>query len=119
MRSESSATKSARSAPTCVDSTRANTRAIKLGMRKLALVAFVLVACNSPKEPPPVTTQPSSAQTGAQLAMQTSGLVDPSARAEVGKPAPDFALKDLDGNDVRLSSFKGKAVVLEWFNPGC
>ena len=39
--------------------------------------------------------------------------------AAVGKPAPDFTLKDLDGKEVRLSSFKGKVVVLEWFNPGC
>ena len=44
---------------------------------------------------------------------------NPSDHAEVGKPAPDFALKDLDGKEVRLSSFKGKTVVLEWFNPGC
>ena len=44
---------------------------------------------------------------------------NPSEHAEVGKPAPDFALKDLDGKEVRLSSFKGKTVVLEWFNPGC
>jgi len=43
----------------------------------------------------------------------------PTEHAEVGKPAPDFALKDLDGKEVRLSSFKGKTVVLEWFNPGC
>ena len=42
-----------------------------------------------------------------------------AAPAVVGKPAPDFALKDLDGKDVKLSSFKGKVVVLEWFNPGC
>lgn len=41
------------------------------------------------------------------------------SKAEVGKPAPDFSLKDLDGKDVKLSSFKGKAIVLEWFNPGC
>lgn len=41
------------------------------------------------------------------------------AGAELGKPAPDFTLKDLDGNDVKLSSFKGKTVVLEWFNPEC
>jgi peroxiredoxin len=33
--------------------------------------------------------------------------------------APDFTLKDLDGNQVSLSQFKGKIVVLEWFNPGC
>jgi peroxiredoxin len=39
--------------------------------------------------------------------------------AEVGKPAPDFTLSDLDGKQVKLSSFKGKTVVLEWFNPGC
>jgi peroxiredoxin len=42
-----------------------------------------------------------------------------AAPAAVGKPAPDFALKDLDGKVVKLSSFKGKTVVLEWFNPGC
>lgn len=41
------------------------------------------------------------------------------AKAEVGKPAPDFTLKSLDGKEVKLSSFKGKTVVLEWFNPGC
>jgi peroxiredoxin len=40
-------------------------------------------------------------------------------KAEVGKPAPDFTLKDLDGKETKLSSFKGKVVVLEWFNPGC
>jgi len=37
----------------------------------------------------------------------------------VGKPAPDFALKDLTGKEIRLSSYKGKVIVLEWFNPGC
>lgn len=39
--------------------------------------------------------------------------------AEVGQPAPDFTLSDLDGKPVRLADFKGKIVVLEWFNPGC
>lgn len=42
-----------------------------------------------------------------------------AAKAVLGKPAPDFALKDLAGKEVKLSSFKGKTVVLEWFNPGC
>jgi peroxiredoxin len=37
----------------------------------------------------------------------------------IGKAAPDFTLKDLDGKEVKLASFKGKVVVLEWFNPGC
>lgn len=42
-----------------------------------------------------------------------------AAPAKVGEVAPDFSLKDLDGKDVKLSDFKGKIVVLEWFNPGC
>ena len=33
--------------------------------------------------------------------------------------APDFTLPDLDGNQVTLSSLRGKIVVLEWFNPEC
>lgn len=41
------------------------------------------------------------------------------AGAELGKPAPDFTLTDLDGKEVKLASFKGKTVVLEWFNPDC
>jgi len=41
------------------------------------------------------------------------------ARPEVGKPAPDFTLKDLSGQNRELSDFKGKYVVLEWVNFGC
>jgi hypothetical protein len=39
--------------------------------------------------------------------------------AEVGKPAPDFSLVDTEGKPVKLADYKGKIVVLEWFNPGC
>ena len=46
-------------------------------------------------------------------------LASPALAAEVGQPAPDFALTDLDGKPHRLSDHKGKIVVLEWFNPGC
>ncbi len=35
---------------------------------------------------------------------------------EVGAPAPDFAVKDHEGNTVRLSDYRGKKVVL-WFYP--
>ena len=38
---------------------------------------------------------------------------------ETGAKAPDFELKSLEGRSYSLSSFKGKVVVLEWFNPGC
>ena len=39
--------------------------------------------------------------------------------AEVGKPAPEFTLKDTEGKPVSLASYRGKTVVLEWFNPDC
>ncbi|HEX8524584.1 MAG TPA: redoxin domain-containing protein [Tepidisphaeraceae bacterium] len=41
------------------------------------------------------------------------------AQAEVGKAAPNFSLQDQDGKTVSLDAFKGKIVVLEWFNEGC
>jgi hypothetical protein len=41
------------------------------------------------------------------------------AAVEIGRPAPDFALTDLDGNSHKLSDFRGKIIVLEWNNPDC
>lgn len=41
------------------------------------------------------------------------------AAAEIGRPAPDFTLSDIDGASHKLSDFKGKIVVLEWNNPDC
>ena len=43
----------------------------------------------------------------------------PKTAPEIGGPAPSFELKDLDGKTHKLSDFKGKNVVLEWYNPGC
>ncbi len=41
------------------------------------------------------------------------------AQAVVGRPAPAFTLPDSSGQTHSLSDYKGKLVVLEWFNPGC
>jgi hypothetical protein len=41
------------------------------------------------------------------------------AAPQIGKPAPNFRLKDANGGVVTLSSFRGKTVVLEWNNPEC
>lgn len=42
---------------------------------------------------------------------------------EIGNDAPDFTLQDQDGNDVTLSSLRGKPVVLYFYpradTPGC
>ena len=39
--------------------------------------------------------------------------------AKVGQAAPAFTLKNLDGKEISLADYKGKIVVLEWFNPDC
>ena len=93
-------------------------------MRIRAFVfAVAVVACSKAKDKqvesakPVVTESAAAAPTPAEPAapMAKKGTIN----AVVGSAAPDFTLKDLDGKDVSLASFKGKTVVLEWFNPGC
>jgi cytochrome oxidase Cu insertion factor (SCO1/SenC/PrrC family) len=49
------------------------------------------------------------------------GLAAGAALANVaaGQAAPDFALTDIQGKPQKLSAYKGKYVVLEWFNSEC
>ena len=49
----------------------------------------------------------------------TKAKDEKSAAVAIGSPAPEFALQDQDGKDVKLSDYEGKVVVLEWFNDGC
>ena len=57
--------------------------------------------------------------------LQTAGLpllfMAGAAIAEVapGDAAPDFTLQDVNGKAVRLADFRGRHVVVEWFNSGC
>src|ERR1700674_1629022 len=37
----------------------------------------------------------------------------------VGSTAPDFSVSDSKGKTQSVSQYKGKYVVLEWFNPEC
>jgi peroxiredoxin len=69
-------------------------------------------------KPPTAAQEPASAASPAPAAA-TGALAAAPAHAEVGKPAPNFTLPDVDGKSVSLADFKGKPVVLEWFNPGC
>lgn len=49
----------------------------------------------------------------ASLCLQAQGAVAP------GDPASDFRLVDVAGKTHRLADYRGKFVVLEWFNQGC
>ncbi len=92
-----------------------------------ATIVLSLSGCKKeePAAEPPATEQsaavkaPEAAAPSAAPAATTPTEVAPPPSPVLGKPAPDFTLKDLDGKDVKLADFKGKIVVLEWFNPNC
>src|SRR5207302_6056953 len=47
------------------------------------------------------------------------GQPNETAFAEVGAPAPDVALPDLNGETVKLSNFLGNPILLFFWNSGC
>ncbi len=71
----------------------------------LVLSLILLTGCGS-REPEGGPSAPSTTQ--------------PSEKTvNVYRKAPDFTLKSFDGKTIKLSDFKGKIVVLEWFNYEC
>jgi len=81
------------------------------------LVAYSTLSLASPpaeqKDPnatPVKPAAPAKAETAAAPA---------TAGAEIGKPAPAFALKGIDGKEYKLADLKDKVVVLEWTNHEC
>ncbi len=87
--------------------------------------ALLILACDAkPPEAakpaaPATTTAAKPETTVAPAPAVPNPLADPAATAAIGQPAPDFTLLAADGKTVKLSDFKGKHVVLEWFNPEC
>lgn len=87
--------------------------------------ALGLMTAGCTETAPPAETPSVDTQTVSDGAKDPSGApTDEGAakapeNAEVGKLAPNFILRDLDGQTVSLASLKGKTVVLEWFNPQC
>jgi peroxiredoxin len=55
----------------------------------------------------------------AGVGVSGSAHANAPAAAVVGQPAPAFEARDTSGRKVSLADFKGRAVVLEWVNPGC
>jgi len=84
---------------------------IAAGLAAMALItvagAFPTALAGDKTKDKPVTEEPKKEEPAKDM------------KAVLGKAAPDFELKDLDGKVVKLSDYKGKVVVLEWFNPEC
>lgn len=58
---------------------------------------------------------------GAKLVenFKPPGLSKPEVSKLLGKPAPEFALKDMDGVDAKLSDFAGKVVLVDFWATWC
>ena len=80
-------------------------------------VSLMVLGCQSKATPERPSV--SSLQPATSASAVPASAAAPATAAALGAAAPDFKLPDLDGNQVSLSSFRGKTVVLEWFNPGC
>jgi peroxiredoxin len=61
---------------------------------------------------------PADAQDVTQQLAANTGQDQEASKLE-GMAAPDFTLKDIDGNDVKLSSLKGSVVVLDFWATWC
>lgn len=89
--------------------------------RYVTSLTLILAGAGCARSPSGSDPQASAPAATPAAAVTTSHATAPivEGRADLGKPAPDFELPDLDGKKVRLSAYRGKPVVLEWFNPGC
>ena len=56
---------------------------------------------------------------GGRISRKSGGAPSPQASLSKGSAAPDFELKTLDGKPVKLSSFRGKAVLLNFWATWC
>jgi peroxiredoxin len=62
----------------------------------------------------------SSGQPGVKSSVpQPKAPANSTLKAVLGQAAPEFELTSYEGQAVRLSDYRGKVVVLEWFNPEC
>jgi len=83
---------------------------------KIATVAIALAFVSTVAV---VKSEPPAGGKHAKGTHTTGAKHEEHKGAEIGKPAPDFTLKNFDGKEYKLSSFKNKIVVLEWYNIGC
>ena len=82
----------------------------------LACAALIAAACGNGGTEPAATGTATATATPARAA--TIGLLD-DLPLEVDQPAPDFFLRTLNGRSVRLSDYRGKTVVLNFWASWC
>jgi peroxiredoxin len=83
----------------------------------LSLLTLV-AACAKPEAKPSSPPKVVAASAPLKASAPTVEAKKPQ-RAAIGELAPDFKLPSLGGPTHTLGQYRGKLVVLEWFNPDC
>lgn len=55
----------------------------------------------------------------ASIALLLFSCTKKEPSSEIGEPAPDFTLTDINGNSVRLADMKGRVVMIEFWATWC
>jgi cytochrome c biogenesis protein CcmG/thiol:disulfide interchange protein DsbE len=67
------------------------------------------------------SASPPASTGGSGFTSKVHPFVDTAATAELGKPAPNFTLRTLDGKSISLASLRGRPVIVNfwasWCNP--
>jgi thiol-disulfide isomerase/thioredoxin len=87
----------------------------------VAIALALLVVMLAPGTQQPAPSTPASTGSGALTGSPNSAEADAAADAKVaGSAAPlSFTMKDMNGVDVKLSSFKGKPIVVNFWATWC
>lgn len=86
----------------------------------IALTATVATSAFAQPDGKTHTTAQPDGEKGTEKPKDKDGKkAEKSKGVKPGEMAPDFKLTDTDGKTVSLADFKGKVVVLEWFNAEC
>lgn len=92
-------------------------------MRTLMIAAAVFLLSMVPalaqEVPKPQAETPEKKESPKSEEKPAEKPAETPKTAEIDKAAPDFTLKNARGEEVKLASFKGKFVVLEWVNFDC
>ena len=92
-------------------------KAAWIGMGALLVALILLAFLSGPSGIDPDADQPPPTADGK---LTTAAGADPEDSKSVGKPAPlQFTLKDMNGVEVKLSSFKGKVILLNFWATWC
>lgn len=92
-------------------------------VRSLPLLAIAIVACNPSSSSTSTTTASSASAAPSATTAATASTTTTTASLKEGDPAPDVEMTMQDGKKVKLSSLKGKNVVVYFYpkdqTPGC